>query len=740
MANVVKYNARVTMKSDLETNWDKATSFIPLKGEIIHYSDLNKIKIGDGTTTVGALKFIAENEIDALDTDIQKAIKDLSDSTTSSISAINTRYNNTISPAITKANNAVLYTAQTLTDAQKEQARKNIGLFSSSASNTVVDIKVKEATKADTATNATNATNAKEADHAETADSASQAGHASYADEAVHATTADAAVLAAVAEGLAEARAISLSGDATGSVEFDGTGDVTINVTVVDDSHNHIMDNIDGLNSALAAKANNTISITAGNGLTGGGDLSTNRTLNVGAGNGITVSADAVAAKAGNGITVDSNGINHADTSSQASVTANGRKYITGVTLDTYGHVTGLTTGTETVTDTNTAHTHSAGTGLNIGTDNGGIDGKVEYSLKVATSNEIGGIKSGGDITVDSNGNVTVNNNSHTHTTENITSFEAAVKEIAAEEINTLIGGVSSADTINDITTLVNYVNDNGGEIDKLVGKMHDHEAGTGLTMTTETYGANGVVTYAHADTSTLSGPYGPSAGGTQSAKGTLDIVVPQITVDGMGHVTGVSNKTYKVIDTDTHPTLPTVNNGTLTIQKNKTTIATFTANQSGDVTANITVPTKTSELTNDSGYLTSYTETDPTVPAWAKASSKPSYNLGEVSDTTNYVRMTSSERTKLSSLATVATSGKYSDLTGKPTIPTGAAADKDVDTSISEGSTSTNLPTSSAVASYVDGKIAELKALIDSLALVYSGTTVPVSSLGENGDVYIQH
>ena len=44
-----------------------------------------------------------------------------------------------------------------------------------------------------------------------------------------------------------------------------------------------------------------------------------------------------------------------------------------------------------------------------------------------------------------------------------------------------------------------------------------------------------------------------------------------------------------------------------------------------------ITVPTKISELTNDSGYLTSFTETDPTVPAWAKAESKPSYTASEV-------------------------------------------------------------------------------------------------------------
>lgn len=53
-------------------------------------------------------------------------------------------------------------------------------------------------------------------------------------------------------------------------------------------------------------------------------------------------------------------------------------------------------------------------------------------------------------------------------------------------------------------------------------------------------------------------------------------------------------------------PTIPTVNNGTLTIQKNGTSVATFTANQSTNAIANITVPTTTSELTNDSGFITS--------------------------------------------------------------------------------------------------------------------------------------
>lgn len=226
---------------------------------------------------------------------------------------------------------------------------------------------------------------------------------------------------------------------------------------------------------------------------------------------------------------------------------------------------------------------------------------------------------------------------------------------------------------------------------------------------------------------------------------------------------------------------------------------------------AGVTVPTKTSQLTNDAGFIT--TETDPTVPSWAKQSSKPSYNLDEVTDGTNrklsnyelktnlkegaYVDVDETTMTASSTnlptgkavasyvtglgyitsaslptvnnatltikknsddtgttftanasqdvtanlgLHTVATSGSYNDLSNKPTIPTvnnasltitkggtndttsktftanassnveihlglGAAADKAVDSTIAAASTSTNLPTSQAVASFVEGK-----------------------------------
>ena len=58
---------RIKHKIDTSANWAKAVNFIPLKGEIIIYSDLRKIKVGDGTTKVNSLQFLADfskNEAD----------------------------------------------------------------------------------------------------------------------------------------------------------------------------------------------------------------------------------------------------------------------------------------------------------------------------------------------------------------------------------------------------------------------------------------------------------------------------------------------------------------------------------------------------------------------------------------------------------------------------------------------------------------------------------------------------
>ena len=85
---------------------------------------------------------------------------------------------------------------------------------------------------------------------------------------------------------------------------------------------------------------------------------------------------------------------------------------------------------------------------------------------------------------------------------------------------------------------------------------------------------------------------------------------------------------TYNYSEIVNTPDIPTV----------PTNVSAFT-NDAGyittqDIPAIPTVPTNVSAFTNDAGYLTGYTETDPTVPAWAKEANKPTYNYSEIVNT----------------------------------------------------------------------------------------------------------
>ena len=100
---------------------------------------------------------------------------------------------------------------------------------------------------------------------------------------------------------------------------------------------------------------------------------------------------------------------------------------------------------------------------------------------------------------------------------------------------------------------------------------------------------------------------------------------------------------------------------GAAQILNKPTKVSAFT-NDAGYITkdsipSTSTIPTKISAFENDKGYLTSYTETDPTISAWAKEANKPQYNYSEIKNTPT--------------LATVATTGNYNDLQNTPTIPT---------------------------------------------------------------------
>lgn len=71
---------------------------------------------------------------------------------------------------------------------------------------------------------------------------------------------------------LATARTITLKGDVSGSTTFDGSANAEITVVIADDSHNHIIGNVDGLQDVLNNKASTNVATTSASGLMSASD------------------------------------------------------------------------------------------------------------------------------------------------------------------------------------------------------------------------------------------------------------------------------------------------------------------------------------------------------------------------------------------------------------------------------------------------------------------------------------
>lgn len=138
----------------------------------------------------------------------------------------------------------------------------------------------------------------------------------------------------------------------------------------------------------------------------------------------------------------------------------------------------------------------------------------------------------------------------------------------------------------------------------------------------------------------------------------------------------GTSNFSGSYNDLTDKPTIPTVNNATLKIQKNGVDVKTFTANASTDVTANIEVPTKVSELTNDSGYITDAGVTG------VKGNSESSYRTGQVNITATNIGL--GNVGNFLAVSTVASQGltDTQKTAARANIGLGTAAVKDVPSS----------------------------------------------------------
>src|SRR6056300_248264 len=278
--------------------------------------------------------------------------------------------------------------------------------------------------------------------------------------------------------------------------------------------------NISGFNNDAGFTSNvgDITGVTAGSGLSGGGTSGT-----------VTVS--------------------HAYTSTQSSVNNSGRTYIQDITLDTYGHITGITSATETVvnTDTNTV--------TSIRRDNTG-------TYRTGNINLVGG--SNVTITETSAGVFSfASTDTNTNTTYSAgslldlsgTTFNVDLSELtdmteawvnSTDEFVVLDSGVQKRKLGSEIfgsnaynsTTIPTNNNQltNGAGYTTNTGTVTSVATGTGLTGGTIT--STGTISLATAGAG--AGTYGSTANGTK---------IDTITVDAYGRVTAVATGATGDID-----------------------------------------------------------------------------------------------------------------------------------------------------------------------------------------------
>ena len=133
-------------------------------------------------------------------------------------------------------------------------------------------------------------------------------------------------------------------------------------------------------------------------------------------------------------------------------------------------------------------------------------------------------------------------------------------------------------------------------------------------------------------------------------------------------------------------------------------------------VLPNAYVPTHVSELENDSGYLTSFTEVDPTVPSWAKAPTKPTYTPQEVGALPDNTFIPSQVSDLVNDVGYISS---HQDISGKLDVSLKGAAN-----GLAELDSNGKVPA------------AQLPSYVDDVIEVSSMATLPAT--GENGKIYV--
>ena len=282
----------------------------------------------------------------------------------------------------------------------------------------------------------------------------------------------------AQANKLTTRRTISLTGNVTGSTTFDGSGNVSIAATVVDDSHNHTIANVDGLQTALNDKLDADATAVRATGDSAGQNINTTyikdadvsgRVITFTKGNGSTFSIttqDSTTSLAGLGITATAAELNYMD-----GVTSNVQTQLNGKAPSSHTH--------------NYAGSSSAG-----GAANSAV--KLQTARTISLTGDVTG-----STTFDGSGNVSINatvaDDSHNHTIANVDGLQTALdKKLATTGTAAKATADSAGQNIN--TTYIKDVGVNGRTVTFTKGNGSTFSITTQDTNTTYTLGSFGII------------------------------------------------------------------------------------------------------------------------------------------------------------------------------------------------------------------------------------------------------
>lgn len=631
MANS-QIKTRIIHKHDTAANWELAVNFIPKQGEIIIYDkdstyNYERFKIGDGATLVSALPFAN----DALKAEIQTLLNDKA--SVSSVTQLSNKLDGIATGAEVNQNafsnvtvGSTTISADSKTDTLTIVAGSNITL-TPDATNDKITIIAKDTTYDVVTTSAAGLMSADDKANLNAAVSKLD-GIASGAQVNQNAfsnitdgTTTIAADSTTDTLTLTAGSNISLALDATNDkVTISATnttygaadsslglvksgGDVTISsgtITVNDDSHNHVISNVDGLQNALDAKADksdyetfktnvNTLLDSDDETLDQMSEIVAYTKNNKGLIDSITTSKQDKITGAATTITSsnltasrvlvsDSNG----KVAASSSITTTELGYLDGATSNLQTQITAakntadakLAAADITVTVTGTGNAITAASYDDNGTitlTKGATYNNYTYTLPIAKYNTLGGVKPAYTSTGAATLTTTAATNTTTPTIAAKTTTSGRYYGVEADQNGVLFVNVPWTDTNTDTNTT--------------------YSAGTGLSLTGTTFSvktgyttsgknykvqadsngnlyvnvpwADNNTTYSASTGLSLSGTafslaasgvtagsYGPT--GNVSGSNGATITVPQITVDTYGRVTSVTNRTYTSVDTNT--------------------------------------------------------------------------------------------------------------------------------------------------------------------------------------------